>query len=77
MHSGSLDHLGEFWPKRRMYPCLVVFEQLDRLMSRLYTPRTFAQTSAVLGTLRFLIETRTFPLCALFLAQMKMQNSLL
>ena len=48
-------------------------------MSRLYTPRTFFKPAknasrSSWNFARFLIETRTFPLCALFFAQMKMQG---
>ena len=47
-------------------------------MSRLYTPRTFFKPAknasrSSWNFARFLIETRTLPLCALFFAHMKMQ----
>ena len=45
-HVVSLDCSGVFWSTRHPFILvLVLLEQLDRLMSRLYTPRTFTKTS--------------------------------
>ena len=77
-----LGHSGKVWSTRHAFILvLVVLDQLDRLLSRLYTPRTFTKTSqkrlAQFLELRvFLLEMHTFPLRALFWLKLRYRFSL-